>query len=151
MALGKKSKLIGPADGAGDGTPLDAIALFAGLSAKERAQIAARMIARTFADGAPAVLEGTHGIGFFVITGGTAEALVNGEARRTLGPGDYFGEIAMLAGDDVRSATVVARGELQCLAMTEWEFKPFLKQYPTIARAIQDTMTQRLEADGGAG
>ncbi|MGD9793704.1 MAG: cyclic nucleotide-binding domain-containing protein [Acidimicrobiia bacterium] len=146
MALGKKSKV--GSSGEGDTTVLDSVALFAGLSSRERSQIAARMIERTFADGANAVLEGTHGIGFFVITDGTAEAIVNGESRRTLGKGDYFGEIAMLAGDDVRSATVVARGELHCLAMTEWEFKPFLKEFPAVAKIIESTMAQRLESDG---
>jgi len=56
-----------------------------------------------------------------VIETGTAEVSVGGDSRRKLGPGDYFGEIALLS-QAARSATVTAETPLQCWGLTSWAF-----------------------------
>jgi CRP-like cAMP-binding protein len=128
-------------------SPLDGVPLLASLTPKQRADLAHQMTTRVLGPGERAVLEGRNGVGFFMITSGTATVEIGGETRRTLGPGDYFGEVAMLSDDGVRSATVVATTELHCLAMSAWQFKPFLANHPDIAWEIMSTMAKRLAGD----
>ena len=73
-----------------------------------------------------------RGIGFFVITEGTARVSADGNELAVLGPGDHFGEIALL-GDRVRTATVTAETALQTLVTTVWEFRGFVKSNPDAA------------------
>ena len=54
---------------------------------------------------------------------------VAGEHRATLGPGDHFGEIALID-DGVRSASIVAATDLLCYGLTPWEFRPFVEEHP---------------------
>ena len=72
------------------------------------------------------------GIGFFVITDGAARVSANGKDLAVLGPGDHFGEIALL-GDRVRTATVTAETDLQTLVTSVWEFRAFVKSNPDAA------------------
>ena len=60
---------------------------------------------------------------------------VGGEHRATLGPGDHFGEIALID-DGTRSASIVAATDLLCYGMTPWEFRPFVEEYPQVAWAL---------------
>ena len=62
---------------------------------------------RTFKEGQAIAVEGQSGIGFFVIADGTATVSQGGQDRATLGPGDHFGEIALID-DGVRTASVTA-------------------------------------------
>jgi CRP-like cAMP-binding protein len=123
---------------------LEKVPLLAGLDAKQRKQLASAMVERQFEAGESATVEGRQGVGFFVIVSGTATVTVGGEKTRTLGPGDYFGEIALLSEGGVRTATVTADVELGCLGMTPWNFKPFLKEHPDISWVIMSTMAERL-------
>ena len=98
---------------------------------------------RTFRAGTEVTTEGQSGVGFFVIESGTATVSVHGEARRTLGPGDYFGEMA-LVDSAPRSATITADTDLLCWGLTPWEFRPLVEQNPSIAWAMLQTMAKRL-------
>ena len=69
---------------------------------------------------------------------------IGGREVRRLGPGDWFGEIALLTADSVRTATVTAETEVTCVGLTEWEFKPFLAEHPDVAWQIMVTMAQRI-------
>ena len=91
--------------------------------------------------------EGEGGVGFFVIAKGHAKVTVGGELRRTLGPGDHFGEIALIDGQ-ARTATVTAEEELHCLGMTAWEFRPFVREHPDIAWALLETLVARMREPG---
>ncbi len=122
------------------------VPLLAGLDGKQRKQLASAMVERQFKAGESATVEGRQGVGFFVIVSGTATVTVGGETTRTLGPGDYFGEIALLSEGGVRTATVTADVELDCLGMTPWHFKPFLQEHPDISWAIMGTMAERLHS-----
>jgi CRP-like cAMP-binding protein len=71
------------------------------------------------------------GISFFVIVDGTATVSVDGNPVRQLGPGDHFGELALIS-ERVRSATVTADGPMRCLTMRFWDFRRFAKQNPDV-------------------
>ena len=91
------------------------------------------------------VTEGHGGVGFFVIEDGEAKVTVYGEERGTLGPGDYFGEIALIAGTD-RTASVIAATEVRCLGMTPWEFRPLVETNAAIAWKLLQALAEKLRA-----
>src|SRR5215210_7569177 len=81
------------------------IPLFADLNKKELQGVASSMKERTFNEGQTIASEGQSGIGFFVIAEGNARVTQGDQERGTLGPGDYFGEIALID-DGLRTASV---------------------------------------------
>jgi CRP-like cAMP-binding protein len=85
-----------------------------------------------YAAGERVLTQGEGGIGFFVILEGSARVAVAGEEVGTLGPGDYFGEMALFDGD-LRSASVTADEDLRCAGMTAWHFRPFVGDHPEVA------------------
>ena len=89
--------------------------------------------------------EGEPGVGFFVVVEGSASVSIGGEARATIGPGDSFGEMALLD-EGPRSATIVAATDLRCLALSGWEFKPFVEENPSVAWAMLQTLAGRLRS-----
>ncbi len=58
-------------------------------------------------------------------------------------PGDSFGEMALID-EGPRSATIVAATDLRCLALSAWDFKPFVEEHPSIAWALLRTLARRL-------
>ena len=72
------------------------------------------------------------GVGFFVIAEGTAAVSVLGATVAVLGPGEYFGELAMLT-EQARAATVTAETPLRCLMMAFWDFRKFAKENPDVS------------------
>jgi CRP-like cAMP-binding protein len=130
---------------------LKQVPLFAALSNRDLKQLAGAMNERTFAPGREITTEGESGLGFFVIADGTATVSVDGAARRQLGKGDYFGEMALIDGGR-RSAQVTADSELTCFGMTAWNFRPFLKDHPDLVWALLESLVARLrEAEQRAG
>ena len=111
-------------------TPVDALAhvpMLAGLSRKHLERLARDFTENVFPAGSAVVKQGEErGIGFFVIAEGQASVEVDGKEVNRLGPGDYFGEIALI-GDRVRTASVTAVTDLRCLVMTIWEFRAFVQ------------------------
>jgi CRP/FNR family transcriptional regulator len=134
--------------------PVDTLAsvpLFSGLGRKELKRLVDRMSERTFAEGEVAVEEGRGGAGFWMIEDGSATVSIGGEIIRTLGSGDYFGEVALLD-DGPRSATVTAGTDMRCLGMASWEFRPFVLEHPELALTMLQTLARRLrEAEARAG
>jgi CRP/FNR family transcriptional regulator, cyclic AMP receptor protein len=124
------------------------VPLFADLDRKELQGLATSMKERTFRSGQTIASEGQSGIGFFVIAEGTANVSQGGEDRATLGPGDYFGEIALID-DGLRTASVTAVSELKAYGLTSWEFRPLVESNASIAWKLLKTMAARLrEAEG---
>jgi CRP-like cAMP-binding protein len=111
---------------------LKRVPIFEGLDDRELGRIAASMKQRTFRAGDTVTTEGQGGVGFFVIEDGEARVTVHGDERRRLGPGDYFGEIALLT-DSPRTATVTAESDLRCYGMTSWDFRPLVETHGSIA------------------
>jgi len=93
--------------------------------------------------GATVTAEGGPGDGFFVIETGEAEVTIEGQHRSTLTAGDYFGEIALLLGSN-RTATVTARTDLRCYALTPWDFRTLVEGEPSIAWKVMQSMAARL-------
>jgi CRP-like cAMP-binding protein len=111
---------------------LKEVPLFSDLDNRELAQVADSMKRREFAAGQEIAREGESGVGFFVIEDGNAKVSVHGDERRRLGPGDYFGEIALIA-QGARTATVTAESDLTALGMTFWDFRPLVEGNASIA------------------
>src|SRR5207302_7247496 len=76
--------------------------------------------------------EGKHGVGFFVIESGTAKVTEHGEDRKSLGPGSYFGEIALID-DGARTATITAETDFQAHVLVAWDFRPLVKEDADLA------------------
>jgi putative iron-dependent peroxidase len=121
------------------------IPLFDGCSAHELRFIAARAESRDYAAGARLCVEGDPAERFFVILDGRAEATRDGSVLRSLGPGDFFGEIALID-NGPRTATVTASSPLRCLVVGSREFRDVLGQNANIAVRILDSVTRRLRA-----
>ncbi|HKH16341.1 MAG TPA: cyclic nucleotide-binding domain-containing protein [Solirubrobacteraceae bacterium] len=119
------------------------VPLFADLSTRDLKRLADSMRDLSFAPGKQVVAENTGGAGFFVILEGAARVTQGGEERGVLAVGDYFGEMALIDGDD-RSASVHAEGELRCAAMTQWTFRPFVKDHPDVAWALLTALVKRV-------
>jgi CRP/FNR family cyclic AMP-dependent transcriptional regulator len=119
------------------------IPLFSGIKPKELKKLGKRMTERGFNEGDEITREGESGIGFFVIEEGNASVSVGGEIVRTLGPGEHFGEIALIDSGP-RSATIIAGTDLRCRGMSAWEFRPFVEEHPEVAWALLETLVSRL-------
>jgi CRP/FNR family transcriptional regulator, cyclic AMP receptor protein len=113
---------------------LRAVPLFAGLKDKELKDVLAQTREVEHSAG-EIVEEGTRGVGFHLILDGTATVLQGGEVRRTLGPGDYFGEISLIDGKP-RSATIRPEGTVRTLSLTAWNFQPLLEKHPALNREL---------------
>ena len=122
---------------------LSGVPLFQGVKPKELKKLAERMQERTFSEGDTITTQGKSGVGFFVIEDGNATVSIDGKIVRTLGPGEYFGEIALIDSGP-RSATVVATTDLRCRGMTAWEFRPFIEQHPEVAWPLLETLASRV-------
>ena len=130
---------------------LRGVPLFAELSDKDLKLLAQSMHEKSFDSGKEVIVEGQSGLGFFVILDGTANVSVGGEDGRPLGPGDHFGEMALLDAGGQRSASITAGEGLRCAGMTAWNFKPFVQEHPEIGWALLKTLAQRLRAAEARG
>jgi CRP-like cAMP-binding protein len=124
---------------------LKRVPLFSDLDRKELERLAASMKERTFFAGDTVTAEGSSGVGFFVIESGNAKVTVGGQDRRTLGPGDYFGEVALL-NESARTATIIAESDLKCYGLTSWEFRPLVETQPSIAWKLLQAMSKTYQA-----
>lgn len=122
---------------------LKSVPIFSELDDAEVERISRSFRDRTFASGQEVVTEGRGGVGFFVIESGEAAVTVRGEERRTLGPGDYFGEVALID-EGARTATITARTELKCWGLTPWDFRPLVETHAGIAWKLLQVFAQRL-------
>ncbi|HEY3192030.1 MAG TPA: cyclic nucleotide-binding domain-containing protein [Solirubrobacterales bacterium] len=125
------------------------IPLFSAVKPKDLKKLGKRMTERNFAEGHMITTEGKSGVGFFVIEEGNATVSIGGKIVRTLGPGEHFGEVALIDSGP-RSATIVASTDLTCRGMSAWEFRPFVEEHPEVAWALLETLVGMLrEAEAG--
>ena len=96
------------------------------------------------------VLPGSGGAAFYLIESGTANVTVAGRERAALGPGDYFGEIALID-EGARSATITAVEELGCYGLTFWDFRPLVQENAAICWKLLQVMVGRLRTAEAAG
>ena len=122
--------------------------LFEGLPESELRSVEKQMKIVKHPAGHEIVVKGENGVGFMIILDGTVTvATVQGKARR-LGPGDSFGEMALLDHEG-RSANIKADTDVSLATIPEWSFKPFLKEHPEVAYRMLQLLSQRIrQAEG---
>ena len=136
----------GGQEGTSLGAPVDVVRnvpLFSGLDRKEVAAIAALFKKRSFPKGETVIKEGSGGATFYLIESGEATVTIGGELRATLGPGDYFGEVALID-EGERIATVTAAEELVCYGLTLWELRPLVEENGVIGWKLLQTLAKDL-------
>lgn len=125
-----------------DAAQLDAIPLFGGLTGELRASLAGVCEEVEVEEGAVLVREGDFGHAVFAITSGTADVVHDGAVVNTLGPGDYFGEIAVMSGGR-RSATVVATSPLTLVTIFNRDIWRLEREAPDMAATLRDAIAVR--------
>jgi CRP-like cAMP-binding protein len=122
------------------------IPIFSHCSKKELKQISALLTSLRIKGGEVLTEQGKRGDEFMIIETGTATVRRDGTDIGRLGPGDHFGELAMLA-EAPRTATVVADDDMVVWAVSGREFTSLLKQNSSIAFSVLTSAIKRLYAD----
>jgi CRP/FNR family cyclic AMP-dependent transcriptional regulator len=126
---------------------LSKVQMFSSLNKKELGLIARSADVVTVKPGTEIVTQGTPGHEFYLVVSGQAIVRRNGRKIATLGPGQYFGELALLDRGP-RSATVTAETEVELAIISQREFLAVLNQVPAVAYKLLVSMASRLrEAD----
>jgi CRP-like cAMP-binding protein len=121
------------------------VPLFAELSNRDLERLSRTFKERRFPGGETIAAEGKGGVGFFVIGEGNVTYSVKGEEVGSGGPGEYFGEIALID-DGARSATVTAATDVTAYGLTSWEFRPLVEENASIAWQLLQVLAKRLRA-----
>jgi CRP/FNR family cyclic AMP-dependent transcriptional regulator len=119
------------------------VPLFAEADDKFLDRLAGEFIERTYAPGETITEEGEAGRTFVVIESGEATVTVHGQEVGRLGPGDAFGEMALID-KSARSATVKADGEVHGYQLPVWSFRPIVESHPEMAWALLEALAQRV-------
>jgi CRP-like cAMP-binding protein len=121
------------------------VPLFSECSKRELSVIARAAKEVTHRAGVTIAREGERGIGLFVIIEGECEVTIGGRRKAKLGPGDFFGEIALLDGGP-RTATVTALTNVKLVGITGWVFRGLLMEHPSIALKTLEAVAGRLRS-----
>lgn len=127
-----------------DAHRLESLPLFEHLSRKDRSRVARWADEVEVAEGAELVTEGTFAHEFFIVEDGMAEVTRHGRRVAELGPGDFFGEIALLVSDHHRTATVTALSPMRLVVMFQTEFATMAEEMPEVAATLRETLRRRL-------
>ena len=124
------------------------VPIFSELSKRDLGRVAKIMVARSAAADEVIIKENDQAAGFFIIESGEVDVTrgadgANPQHLAKLGPGDFFGEMALFEGFP-RSATVKATQESKLLAMTRWDFTAEMKNHPEIAVSMLPVLVKRL-------
>ena len=124
------------------------VPLFSQLSRKDLKRLAKGTVTRQFEKGHVIVKEGDQALAFYLICSGHAEVVKGAEGSNprvlsTLGPGDFFGEMALIDGY-LRSASVRALEDTECLVLSRWDFMAELRSSPYIAVQMLPVLSRRL-------
>jgi CRP/FNR family cyclic AMP-dependent transcriptional regulator len=126
-----------------DAAGLTAISVFRDLDERELDCVAAACRELEVDAGTTLTEEGEFGYAMFAVSSGTADVFKDGEHIRTLGPGDVFGEIAVLFGG-VRTATVVAKTPMNLVMLFNGELWRLDREVPQLADKLRSTVADRL-------
>ena len=130
-------------------TKVDALAkapLFAALSRQELGELAKATEDLEVDEGKTLTREGDLGREFFVIVDGDVSVTLDGNEIRRLGPGDFFGEIALIYDNARRTATVTAASPLRFFVLTRQSFRSLLEHQPEIEEKVMAALEERLAA-----
>jgi CRP-like cAMP-binding protein len=123
---------------------LASVPLFGALSERELAEAASWFEVKTVGPGVRLVGEGATGFSFFIVSEGAVEVTAGGVAVASLGPGDFFGEMALLGGVR-RTATVTTVSSTRVLVLFGEDFRRLQANHPDIVARIEAAMHKRLE------
>jgi CRP/FNR family transcriptional regulator, cyclic AMP receptor protein len=129
---------------------LAAVPLFESLSPEQLQAIAGLTSLRRAESGRRLVGQGTPGYSFFVLQKGTVSVTSGGAEIEDLGPGDFFGEMALL-GEGERTATVTTTSPVMMLVMLGHDFRIFTRDFPEVAARLRQAMTERFERSRKTG
>lgn len=128
---------------------LGTVPLLSGLDGQQRERLAQTFRERVFQAGAILMRQGDDpSEGFFIVTEGEVAVSVDGREVSRLGPGSYFGEIALIS-DRLRTATVTAATDVRCLIMLLTDFRAFVRGDPDIAWRLLEHVDLLLIRDRG--
>jgi CRP-like cAMP-binding protein len=126
---------------------LKRVPLFSELNQRQLRRLRRFFKERNFRPGAAIVREGQmSGVDFFVILEGQAAVTVEGRQVGRLGPGDHFGELALI-GERVRLSTVTASTPMRCLVMASWHFRKFVNSNPDVAWKLLQNLVDLLSTE----
>jgi CRP-like cAMP-binding protein len=123
-----------------------AVPLLAPLSAKDLRAVAGLASYLELPAGSRLTNQGSSGHEFIVVFEGEVEVIQGGNVVAELGPGDFFGEIALLA-QRPRTATVIARTPVSVAVIAEAEFRELLAMFPALGVELARAVAQRLEPE----
>jgi CRP-like cAMP-binding protein len=123
---------------------LRTIPLFADLEPEALEQLAAAATEVEVPAGRPLTQPGSPGTGMFFVCNGTVEVEAR-ESTRELGPGDFFGELALLTEGGTRTARVRAKTDVRCIAFDRAGFEDLVREHPAIAATLLETALTRLD------
>jgi CRP/FNR family transcriptional regulator, cyclic AMP receptor protein len=126
-----------------DPSAVQSIPLFAGLSKDDQKVVAQYADEVDVEPGTVLAQEGRLAYEFFAIEEGTADVTLGGKHAATLGPGDFFGEIALVS-HAPRTATVVATSPVRALVITDRSFRRLLDDSPQVKTKVMEAMAMRL-------
>jgi|SoiMethySBSTD1v2_1073268.scaffolds.fasta_scaffold591044_2 CRP-like cAMP-binding protein len=128
---------------------LGTIDLFEGFDRKHLRLV--REIGRehVFHEGEVIIKEGAADTRFFMILEGMAEVTVGGRFARAVGPGGYFGEIAMLDGG-TRTASITAATDVSALSIASFNMRALMKEHPEVAIKVLEALCARVRAINGS-
>lgn len=121
------------------------VSIFSGCSKRELQLITRAAKEVNHKDGTVIAREGERGIGLFLILEGQCKVTIGGRTKAKLGPGDFFGEVALLDGGP-RTATVTASTPVKLVGITGWVFRGLLMEHPSIALKTLEGVAGRLRA-----
>jgi CRP-like cAMP-binding protein len=122
---------------------LRAVPLFSGFDKKRLETLAQTVAERTYNSGDVIVTQGEKGIGFYLIAEGNVNVERSGKTLATLGPGKFFGEMALLD-EQPRVASVKAVSRTRCLVLSPWEFWGSVGSDPEALRTLLRETVRRL-------
>ena len=126
--------------------------LFAALSRHDLVELAKRTEDLEVAEGKVLARDGDIGQEFFVIVDGEVSITKDGQEVRRLGPGDFFGEVALVWDSARRTATVTAATPLRFFVLTRQAFRGLIGSHPEIERCVLEALEARVgSASGSAG
>ena len=125
---------------------LAAIPLFSGLEDEDLAAIASAASEVEATEGQSVATEGDFGHALYAVESGTAEVTADGMKLGTLGPGDVFGEIAVLASGR-RTATVVATSPMRLIALFKPQVWALERKAPVAAERLRSLIAERRRDD----
>jgi CRP-like cAMP-binding protein len=125
---------------------LASIPLFADAGRRQLERIASLCTEVSVGPGTVLTREGGPAHEFFVLEEGTVEVLVGEQRIAEFGPGDFFGELALLDGSGQRTATVTTLSDARLLVLTSAEFSGLLESEPTVAVRMLPAIGRRIRA-----